>query len=64
MPLNGSLVVERQYGQNPPARGVSIEFEELAGHLIRQNNLAYPPTTRDEATNLYVQLTNLITEVH
>lgn len=50
MPLNGSLVaIERQYGQNPPVRGVSIEFEELAGHLIRQNNLAYPPTTRDDA---------------
>ena len=50
MSLNASLVaIERQYGQNPPVRDVSIEFEELVGHLIRQNNLAYPPTTRDDA---------------
>ncbi|XP_078328013.1 uncharacterized protein LOC144623471 [Crassostrea virginica] len=65
MPLNGRLVaIERQYGQNPPVRCVSNEFEELAWHMIRQNYLAYPPTTRDEATNLFVQLTNLITAVH
>uniref|UniRef100_A0A8W8MNF1 Integrase core domain-containing protein n=1 Tax=Magallana gigas TaxID=29159 RepID=A0A8W8MNF1_MAGGI len=65
MPLNGNLVaLERQYGQNPPVRGVSVEFEELAGHLIRQNNLVYTPTTKDEATELFARLTNLIAQVN
>lgn len=65
MPLNGNLVaLERQYGQNPPVRGVSVEFEELAGHLIRQNNLVYTPTTKNEATELFARLTNLIAQVN
>lgn len=54
------MALERQYGQNPPVRGVSVEFEELAGHLIRQKNLVYTPTTKDEATELFARLTNLI----
>lgn len=58
------MALERQYGQNPPVRGVSVEFEELAGHLIRQNNLVYTPTTKDEATELFARLTNLIAQVN
>ena len=60
MPGNIGLM-EQEYAQYPPSRGVSVEFEVLATSIICQYGLRDQiPTSIYEASELFIQLTHYI----
>lgn len=64
MPLPDNLdVVEQEHSSYPPASGVSMEFEIIGRNITEQNGLHYPPNTVEEATELFVQITQFIKSV-
>lgn len=64
MPLPDNFdVVEQEHSSYPPASGVSMEFEIIGRNITEQNGLHYPPNTVEEATELFVQITQFIKSV-
>lgn len=61
MPIPGNLNgIEQEYCAYPPANGVSMEFEVIGTQIRIENGLNYPPNTVEEATELFICITNYV----
>lgn len=61
MPIPGNLNgIEQEYCAYPPANGVSMEFEVIGTQIRIENGLNYPPNTVEEATELFIRITNYV----
>lgn len=53
--------IENEFCLRPSENGVCAQFEELAHFIIRDQRLDYPPSTLEEAVELYYEISKLIT---
>jgi hypothetical protein len=64
MPLPGNIDdVEEVTCLAPPANGVSDEFQALADHIMQENGWNFPPTTIEEAIELFCRLTAFVDDL-
>ncbi|OWF41011.1 uncharacterized protein LOC110463046 [Mizuhopecten yessoensis] len=62
LPGNVDGIVQ-EYCHAPTANGVCDEFQVLADHIIQEHRLLYPPTSRDEALELFCNMILHIDEI-
>lgn len=65
MTLPGNInELEQEYTCAPPIYGVSEEFQVLATNILQEHNLQYPPSTHDEAVELFCSLTLIMDAIN